>query len=182
MFAIVERPVEKFFLVDDAMREDLVSRYISTTDGDCPSLQSIYEAKEILTKVLNEKAYVIIYVNVLFGISVYRLEYSTVPGYAMMAYNDPDRTDDERCEILRFTKFVSENPAFYKVAYGKYVAIKNAEVVRELFRAPSDIKDFTTRDRIFCFCIGVMGTGQTTRFYRVANSARHYGKLFPIFY
>lgn len=166
VFAIVERPDEKFVLLDDGMTGELKERYIPRIDRELPSLQPITEADEILARVINEKAYVIIYLDELFGISVYRLEYSPVPGYAMMTYNDPRRTEEERRELLQFTKFVVEHPDFYEAAYGKYVAIKNAQVVRELYRTPSDIEGFPKDDKIFCFRVGVMGIGKSRCFFR----------------
>lgn len=161
VFAIAERPDEKFVLLDDGMIGELKERYIPCIDRELPSLQPITEADEILARVINEKAYVIVYVDELFDIPVYRLEYSPVPGYAMMAYNDPRRTEEERRELLEFTKFVAEHPDFYEAANGKYVAIKNEQLVRELYDTPADIEGLTKDDKIFCIRVGVMGMGKS---------------------
>ncbi|RYD54115.1 MAG: hypothetical protein EOP56_19590, partial [Sphingobacteriales bacterium] len=160
LFSTVEDPDTVFVLIDDDMKCKLFERIIPGIDV-CSSpkvdLQPIVEAEKVLEDVIGNKAYVAIFAAELFGIPIYQLQYSEVPGYALRAYRDPQTSAAEREEILLFTRFADDNPDFYKEAFGNYIAIEDARVVRKIFNSPAEIKPSKPGNRIICLCVGVMG-------------------------
>lgn len=183
IFSFTDKPVETFYLQDDDSVNRLLQRVIPLVDGVLSheiKHQTIDEAKSILNKVINDGAYVIVRAQTLFGLKLYHVEYSPVPGYAVHAYFDPSTNDTEREELKKFTEYVTQNETFYRAAYGKTVAIVNGEVVPQFFNSPSEIMKKNSSDRIICICVGIVAVEKSQMFLRAVNSKCKCGPRFPV--
>ena len=143
---------ETFAVLDDDLASALNDRIIPGIDHiQKLTLQPTSKALEVLNYAKETNQFIHVFAATLFGMKLYRLECSCVPGYAKYAYEDSERTEKEREAILKITLFIEENPEFKAQARGRYIAIVNEKVVEMFFGSIADIfKTLKSNDK-WCF-------------------------------
>jgi len=97
-----------------------------------------------------------VYTATLFGIPLYRIQSSSVPGYAALLFSDPDLNEAERAEVKKFVDILEGNGEYKKEAMGKSVAIVNGEVATVFFNSASEaLSHFHKSER--CFVLSKIG-------------------------
>lgn len=177
IFHLVDNDATEFFLFDDASAQRLVTQR-NIPGVEHVELQPIAEAISNLEGVkANSDLYLVVFSVSIFGITLYKLFASPVPGYAYFAFTDPIRTSSEKDLILSLTKTIESDGKIKLESNHKCIAVMDEKVVAQYFRSISEVHDYareTGARSYFAIHVGSFLTKpqRSTSYYRTTCSKR----------